>query len=112
MSDDRIDFSALAPGARWEAGVQRTLRRVEGVLPERARGDDPFAFIAQWRRPLLAAAAAVIALLVPVEWALERRETGAERVRSLVQLSAEAVRGEPGPTGAQLLSAVSPWSFR
>ena len=112
MNDDRIDFSALAPGARWDAGVQRTLRRVEGVLLERARVEDPFACIAQWRRPVLAAAAAVIALLVPVEWALERRETGAERLQSLVQLSGEAVRGAPGPTGAELLSTVSPWSFR
>ncbi len=109
MNDDPIDFSALAPGARWDAGVQRTMRRVEAVLRERA---DPFAFIAEWRRPVLAAAAAIVMVLVPVEWMLERRETGAERVRSLVQLSGAAMRGESAPTGAELLSTVSRWSFR
>lgn len=108
MNDDPIDFSALAPGARWDAGVRRTMRRVEAVLVER---DDPFALIARWRRPLLAAAAAVVLLLVPVEWVLERRETGAEQVESLVQLTAEAFHGDPA-TGAELLSTVSRGSLR
>ncbi len=114
MSDERMDLSALEPGGdggRWDAAVQRTLRRVEAVLLERAPSD-PFAFIAQWRRPVLAAAAAVVLVVLPVEWALERREAGAERVRHLARLSAEAVRGEQGPTGAELLGAVSPWRLR
>ncbi len=114
MSDDRIDLSALEPGrdgGRWDAAVQRTLRRVEVALLDRAPAD-PFAFIAQWRRPVLAAVAAVVVVVVPVEWALERREAGAERVRRLARLSGEAVRGEQGPTGAELLGAVSPWRLR
>lgn len=112
MTDDRVDLSALAPGEDWELAVRRTLRRVEGVLQERQRGEDPLTLLARWRRPLLAAAAAIIAVLVPVEWALERREAGAERVADLVQLSGRAVRGAPSPTGAELLGAVSPWRLR
>jgi hypothetical protein len=115
MNEERIDLSALEPGGdggRWDAAVRRTLERVEAVLAERARSDDPFAFIARWRRPVLAAAAAVIVVLIPVEWALERREAGAERVRDLVRLSGEAVRGEQHPTGAELLGTVSAWRSR
>jgi len=115
MNDDRIDLSALAArqeDGHWDAVMHRTLQRVEGVLGSRARSEDPFAFIARWRRPLLAAAAAIIAVLIPVEWALERREAGVERVRDLVQLSGQAVRGAQSPTGAELLSTVSPWRVR
>lgn len=115
MSDERMDLSALEPGGdggRWDVGVQRTLRRVEAVLLDRAPAEDPFAFIARWRRPVLAAVAAVVVVVLPVEWALERREAGAERVRHLARLSGDAVRGEPHPTGAELLGAVSPWRLR
>lgn len=111
MSHDRIDLSALEPGrdgGRWDAAVQRTRQRVEAALLARAPAD-PFALIAQWRRPVLAAVAAVVLAVIPVEWALERREAGAERARRLARLSGEAVRGERGPTGAELLGAVSPW---
>ncbi|HEX2191530.1 MAG TPA: hypothetical protein VHG51_21640 [Longimicrobiaceae bacterium] len=111
IDDDRIDLSALEPrdvAGRWDAAVQRTLERVEAALLDRARGDDPFALIARWRRAVLAAVAAVVVVLVPVEWALERREAGAERVEGLVRLTAEAVHGRQSPTGAELLGAVSP----
>lgn len=114
MNDEPIDLSALAPGrdgGRWDAAVQRTLQRVEAVLLDRAP-EDPFTLIARWRRPVLAAAAAVVLAVVPAEWALERREAGAERVRSLVRLSGEAVRGGEHPTGAELLGTVSPWRLR
>lgn len=113
--DDRIDLSALGPGrdgGRWDEAVQRTLLRVEAALLARAPSDDPFAWIARWRRPVLAAVAAVVVVVLPVEWALERREPGAERVSHLVRLSGEAVRGGEMPSGAELLGAVSPWRLR
>lgn len=115
MSDDPIDLSALdtsRDGGRWDEAVQRTMQRVEAVLLARAQRDDPFSLIARWRRPVLAAVAAVVVVVLPAEWALERREEGAERVRSLAQLSGEALRGGRPPTGAELLGTVSPWRLR
>lgn len=108
MDDDRrLDLSALDPArdpARWRAVRDATLSRVDSVLPRRR--SDVLSQIAGWRRPLLAAAAAALLLLVPLEVALERRESRVETVRGLVAAStAWAVDGR-APTGAELLRAM------
>lgn len=107
MDERRLDLSALDPArdpGRWRAVVGATLDRVDDVLLHRRQ--DPLALIAGWRRPLLAAAAAALLVLVPVEVALERRETRVETVRGLVSLSTAWAQEGRAPTGAELLRAM------
>lgn len=112
MMDSRdempIDLSALdaaADARRWEAFVQATIARAERALAEREI--TPIDVIASWRTPLLAAAALVIALLVPVEMALERREARAGQVERLVGLSADWSADASLPTGSQIRRALT-----
>lgn len=107
--DDRLDFSALDPQEdpkRWDAIVAETMRRVDEVVSHRA--GDPFAAIAGWRRPLLVAAAVVMAILVQVEIALEQRDDALERVQRLVSLSEGWEQGESPPAGDEFLRALRP----
>ena len=108
MDDERrLKLDPLDPErdpARWRAVLDATMARVDGVLQHRR--DDALALIAGWRRPLLAAAAAALLVLVPVEIALERRETRAETVRGLVAASTAWAREGRAPTGAELLRAM------
>jgi hypothetical protein len=103
-----VDLTALDPmrePARWAALLERTLGRLDAVLEERMRRDDPLLLIATWRKPLLAVAAAVILALIPMELALERRDTRAERVERLVALSHWLVATQ-WPTGADFRRAL------
>ena len=103
MDDDRLDLSALAPDPeRWPAVMAETLRRVDATLTEGVRADDPLLVIAAWRRRLLFAAAASLAILVPVEIMLERREARHAPVERLV--AASGLQG--GATGADFLRAL------
>ena len=108
MDDDRkLDLSILDPArdpVRWRGVLDATRARVDEALLRRRA--DPLTLIAGWRRPLLAAAAAAVLLLVPLEVALERREARREAVRALVTLSTAWAEGERAPTGAELLRAV------
>ena len=107
MDERPVDLSALDPARdpdRWRGVGGATLARVDGVLLHRRQ--DPLALIAGWRRPLLAAAAAAVLVLVPVEVALERRETRAETVRGLVAVSTAWAQEGRAPTGAELLRAM------
>jgi hypothetical protein len=105
---DRLDLSALDPmrdPEHWERVMAATLVRVDAVLAHRA--DGPLAAIAAWSRPLLLAAAAALALLVPVELALELRESRAEQVERLVSLSTAWDGAEEPPTGVEFLRALA-----
>lgn len=107
MDERPLDLSALDPArdaARWRAVFDATLTRVDGVLAQRRH--DALTLIAGWRRPLLAAAAAAVLMLVPVEVALERRETRAEALRGLVAASEAWAQEGRAPTGAELLRAM------
>jgi len=70
MDDERIDLSALDPGAapdRVERGVQAVLARVAPSLAaRRARGPVVWDVLRAWRRPVLAAAALVALLCAAV----------------------------------------------
>ncbi|HYR07826.1 MAG TPA: hypothetical protein VEQ60_08665 [Longimicrobium sp.] len=108
MDDERVNLSALDPArdpGRWQAVMAATMARVDGALLNRAR-PDPLALIAGWRRPLLAMAAGTVLLLVPVEVALERRETRQETLRGLVDVSTAWAQEGRAPTGAELLRAI------
>lgn len=107
MDERRLNLSALDPErdpARWRAVFEGTLSRVDDVLLHRR--EDALTLIAGWRRPLLAAAAAAVLMLVPVEVALERRETRAETVAGLVATSTAWADEGRAPTGAELLRAM------
>ncbi len=98
-----LDLSALDPDRdpeRWQAFVGATMLRVDAVLA--ARSADPLSLIASWSRPLMLVCCLVVALLIPVEVILERRERGAEQIETLVRLSTQTALGEELPTGAQL----------
>ena len=107
MDERRLDLSALDPArdpGRWRAVFDGTLARVDDVLLQRRQ--DALTLIAGWRRPLLAAAAAAVLMLVPVEVMLERRETRVETVRGLVAASTAWAHEGRAPTGAELLRAM------
>ncbi len=109
MTDhERLDFSSLDPARdpeHWGALVAGTLARVDVALEGRARRDDPLHLIAAWRKPLLAAAAALILMLIPVEFALELRERRVEQVGRLVALSHWPAETQP-PSGADFRRAL------
>lgn len=107
--DEPLDLSALDPERepdRWRALVAGTLARLDEALEERARSDDPLHLIAAWRKPLLAAAAGFILVLIPVEMALERREPWSHRVERLVALSHWSSEAQRVPTGADFRRAL------
>ena len=111
MEYERVDLSALDPErdpARWNALVDATLRRVDQVVEARsAMSEDPFSTIAGWRRPLLIAAAASVAILIPIELALEARESRIEAARRMATASLAWVDEARSPTGAEILRAIS-----
>ena len=109
MTDhDRLDLSALDPARdpeHWERVMAATLIRVDAVLSRRI--DDPLTAIAVWKRPLLVAAGVALALLIPIELALELRESRAEQVERLVSLSSRWEDGRTPPSGAEFLRALT-----
>jgi hypothetical protein len=108
MTDNEpLDLSPLDPAREpdeWSATVRHTLERIEPILERRE--PDPLTLIATWSRPVLIAAAAAVAILVPVEVALEDREDRVEQVERLVSLSSSMQRPRPLPTGSDFLRAL------
>ncbi|HET7276183.1 MAG TPA: hypothetical protein VFI91_13525 [Longimicrobiaceae bacterium] len=105
MDEERIDLTPLDPAflpSHWPKTVAATQVRIDAVLLERERLRDPLTTIAGWMKPLLVAAAVVIAILIPVEIALERAENRSEQVQQLVGLSTDWAQGHQ-LTGADLL---------
>lgn len=110
---DKVDLSVLSPTMEpehWDRVMAATLIRVDAVLARRA--EVFLVTIAGWTRPLLIAAAALLMLLVPVEVALEKRESGVEQIERLVALSVEWDRGESPPSGAEFVRALSAEDIR
>jgi hypothetical protein len=115
MEQERMDLSPLDPmhdPNHWRAVFDGTLHRVDAVLRERARQRDPLEMIAGWMKPVLLAAAVLVAILIPVEIALEKREANAERIQGLVALSADWAHAQARPTGGDLLRALSEGKVR
>lgn len=102
-----VDFSALDPmqePEHWQTVVDTTLQRVDNVFA--ASPENALMLIASWRRRLVLAAAIAIALLVPVEFVLEKRESAVEQIQILVRLSTRSALGEGPPSGAELSRAL------
>ena len=107
MTLDKIDFSPLEP-RDWDRVSARTMSRVEAVLEDRmSRADDPLALIASWSRSVLAAAAVILAVVIPAEIALELRESRAEPVHRLASLSVEAVQRDEPLSGSEILRTIA-----
>ena len=108
MDDQPLNLAALDPArdpGRWRAVMEGTMGRVDAALLRRRA--DPLTLIAAWRRPLLAAAAAVVLVLVTVEVGLERREARGRPVRALADVSAAFVPEGRLPTAAVLVRAMT-----
>ena len=106
--EEKLDLSALDPlrqPDRWQHVMDETMLRVDGVLA--ARRTDALSAIAAWRRPLLVAAGILVALLVPVEIALEKREHDSESIERLTSLSATWTPGDTPPSSAAFLRALT-----
>jgi len=111
MDSDKFDLSPLDPmrdPSRWQSVVGATLTRVDAAMQRRAqRSDDAFGLIASWRRPLLVAAAALLAILIPAEISLENRETLAEAAHRLASVSVSWAFNNETPSGAEILRAIA-----
>ena len=108
MDEKAVDLSQLDPerdARRWDAFVAATVARAEGALAARSRS--ALDTIASWSRPVLLAAAMLVALLVPAEMLLDARERRAEQVQRLVTISVDWSRGD-APTGSELARALAP----
>lgn len=104
MNDARpVDLKALEPEG-WEVVVEATLRRTDDLLAARRR--DPLTLIASWSRGVTISAVVAVAILIPVEVALEVRENESERVQTLVRMSAQTALGAEAPTGEDLSRAL------
>lgn len=105
--DDRVDLSALKlTHSEFESFLDSTLARADDNLRMRRRQGDLALIVTGWRREILAAAAILIAILIPVEIALELREQPGQRIATLAQASADAARGLRQLSPTDLLKAV------
>ncbi len=111
MNDiDPMDLSPLGPeGSRhWQSILDGTAGDIDTVLEARHRHrNDAIVVIAGWRRPLLAAAAAVLAVLVPAEMALEAREARQDSIQLLAASSATWVASRQAPSGSEILRVIA-----
>ena len=105
---DPIDLSPLAPdGARWDAIVTGTAAGVRAVLEARVgTKSDPIILLASWRRRVLAAAAAILAVLIPAEIAMEARESRRAPAHQLAVRSAMWAASQEAPSGSEILRAL------
>ena len=84
-----------------------TMARVDEHLSREELRDDALTTIAGWSRPLLLAAAAALLFLVPVEIALEKRETRVEAARRLAEVSVGWAVAERAPSGTEILRVIA-----
>jgi anti-sigma-K factor RskA len=107
MDEERIDLSPLDPAAaRVERGVQAVLARVAPALEaRRARGAGVWDVLRAWRRPVLAAAAALVVLgaIVLGRVPVERGASRSERASTLTEAA-----GVPASIAPTIESGVAP----
>ena len=104
---EHVDLSALGMSeSQWQSLYDGTMARIEGNPAFSERRNDPVTVVSGWQRPILAAAAILVAILIPVEFALEMRERNLERIQALAHVSSDVARGLRPPSAAELLKAI------
>lgn len=118
MSDDRIDFSALDPTrdeAHFEGLVSGIMKDAEPELERRRQRLTVVAQVGQWWRPLLAAAAIIIAVSLGTLWRLGEtsgtvsgtvQESGIEETLGVPAQMARWVRADQLPSTSELLETI------
>lgn len=113
MNDsDRLDLSPLDPGRdreRWARVVAATRSRVDAVLDRAGVTVGPLDLVGGWLRPILLAAALLIAALGGARLSFDGHRAAlrhATEARRLAALSKESLGRGVRPTGAQLLVAL------
>ena len=103
-----VDLSALDPARRpeWSERVEATRRAVAIVMRSRAVSEGPLDILSGWARPILAAAAVLLALLGGADALLQRSvaptPTRLGEARRLALLSEASVSHGRVPSGAEL----------
>lgn len=109
---DSMDLSPVDPGRdpeRWAGRVDATRLLVEAVLARRIGRAGALDIVGAWLRPILAAAAVLVALLGAAGAVLGGRNATLDRAseaRRLAVLSDNSLGRGERPTGAQLLVAI------
>jgi hypothetical protein len=105
-----VDLAALDPAGRpeWTARVEATRRAVAATVASRALPQGPLEIVSRWARPILAAAAVLLAILGGAEALIHGSGSSVParlgEARRLALLSeASVTRGRP-PSGAELRS--------
>lgn len=103
-----VDLSPLDPARRpeWTARAEATRRAVAATLASRSLRQDPLDVVSGWARPILAAAAVMVALLGGAGALVRGSASSApERLgeaRLLALLSEASVAHGRAPSGAEL----------
>jgi hypothetical protein len=103
-----VDLSSLDPARRpeWARHVEATRRRLTAVLERRAAAEGPLDIVGGWARPILAAAAVLLALLGGADALLHESGSAAQarlgEARRLGLLSEASLAHGRMPTGAEL----------
>ena len=103
-----VDLSSLDPARRpeWAAHVEATRRHVAAVLERRVAAEGPLDIVGAWARPILAAAAVLLALLGGADALLHGSAPAAQarlgEARRLGLLSEASIARGMVPTGAEL----------
>ena len=103
-----VDLSPLDPGRRpeWTARVEATRRAVAATVASRALPQGPLEVLSRWARPILAAAAVLLALLGGADALLRGSASSAPgrlgEARRLALLSEASVAHGLAPSGAEL----------
>ncbi|MEZ0333001.1 MAG: hypothetical protein ACAI18_03260 [Gemmatimonadales bacterium] len=103
-----VDLSPLDPARRpeWTARVESTRRAVAATVERRAQRQGPLDMLSGWARPVLAAAAVLLALLGGADALLRGSGSSAPvrlgEARRLALLSEASVAHSRAPSGAEL----------
>jgi hypothetical protein len=114
MADDRIDRSAVDPTrdhARFDGLVESIMERAAEELAVRRASGGLLSQLAQWKRPMLAAAAVIAVVSAGVLLRVESRAlveetTGIAEAIGMPSLLAEGIRNNEIPTTAELFAAL------
>jgi hypothetical protein len=103
-----VDLSPLDPARRpeWTARVEATRRAVAAIVASRAQLEGPLDVVSTWARPILAAAAVLLALLGGADALFHHGVSSIParlgEARRMALISEASVAHGRSPTGAEL----------